>query len=68
MTPSVGSVWGVPDRTDSWRRVRSVGEGEGYYIGFDTWGYVSTRPHEDWSAWLASSGAVEITKLLKEKR
>jgi hypothetical protein len=64
-SPLVGSVWGVPDRPETWRRVKALTNKSVHYSDFYDRDFDTL---ESWSAWLASSGAVEITELVKEKR
>lgn len=62
--PIVGSVWGDPERPETWRRVWSASTRGPSYATFHSGSRVLTR-WDIWSAWLAASGAVDITECVR---
>lgn len=64
--PESGSVWGDPNNSLTWRRVEwSRGNGGVLSLSeFDR--FARKMSYEDWHKWVKSSGAVNISEIIKK--
>lgn len=64
--PKVGDVWGDPSDSSTWECVREIDDHTTHMIyttTFSLMGEYDTRTRKEWDAWVASTGAVNITTL-----
>jgi hypothetical protein len=63
--PTPGSVWGIPDQPETWRKVTSAAYNQVVWEKFasegDEW-----LPMAAWNEWVADAGAIDIRAMLAE--